>query len=364
MESPNLFKALFAYRPRSAQVLRKEDFLTAGFAYVLATNPGFARAFCARCMAGGTPLDPDATPVVQTWRRFNRPGGDGQIIPDMLMQCRARDGSQLTMIFEHKWECPADQAQLANYRTLAAQLGFEPRVIFIGATSDQAQIAASACDLAMTWREVHDLLKPFVGASIASQEFIDFLKGEGLGPETGCAELDIRRCELMSKVIAGFDWGFLPARFRNPQRESRKRWGRVGVELGQWLPETAPGFLAGFLLDGRDHRVDILDQQCRIDLLMELDVGTCTEQLPPNVLSRCADRLRKLEPSVRVLDGWECRNRKQALSVQEPLSAVVGVGHSADEQIERVYARFERWGTILFEDGSLEAALDAAWPPM
>ena len=71
--------------------------------------------------------------------------------------------------------------------------------------------------------------------------------------------------------------------------------------MGQWLPKTAPGLLFGFILDGRDHRVSILDQACRIDLLMTLDVGTSRARLPAG---RPATNL-----SIGLKHGDYCGNR-------------------------------------------------------
>ena len=277
--SPNVFRSLFAYRPRSADTLRKEDFLTAAFAYVLETFPAAATAVCARCVSAmSTIVGLSAPPVVRTWHRFVRPGG-GEIVPDMVISCRTLDGADHVLIFEHKWESPADASQLRNYRAVAEQVpGTTLRVVFVGATPAQSDVAKGHCDVALTWRDVHDLIASIASQTVAAGEFLDFLSGEHLALVRKCTEEDEQRSSLVSQILALKDWAFLPERFRRVAPRSRQRWGRVGVELGEWPPKTAPGILAGFLLEGTDHRLRIADaalpfgRRCRFPCGSRLNV--------------------------------------------------------------------------------------------
>lgn len=138
-------------------------------------------------------------------------------------------------------------------------------------------------------------------------------------------------------------------------------WDRVGVEFGQWIPNTFPGILAGFLMCGEDHKLEIMDKEFGIDLLFTIDVGDREARgLPQDLLDERTGALRRLEPGLRIFDGRE-NNRKQLLTIQEPLSAILNELTDDIPTAMRLYGRFYQWCGTLFGDGAIEMAIDDIW---
>lgn len=175
---PNIFHSLFKYHPREHHT-PKENFLTQAFAYTLRAHPDACRAWLSDLT--GESLDAlQGHPNVETQAIFAAPNGKTSII-DLVVSCSLADGSEVMILSEHKWDSPADSAQLERYCEIADAL---PRaaVIFIAPTMTQVDTVRSGTSKvkALHWHEIHDFFQK--DSSDGVRAFVEFLVLQGLGP--------------------------------------------------------------------------------------------------------------------------------------------------------------------------------------
>lgn len=360
MTAPNLFHALLSYRPREDRS-SKENFLTEAFAYTLRTNTEVCRAWV-RSLTGEPPEAFHGPIEVDTQVTLRVPDAKTWSIADMVIRCGLADSSELTLLFEHKWDSKADAGQLRRYCAIAAAKA-KTTVVFIGATAMQLAAVKEHSEAVklLRWQEVHDFLQKNGGDGV--HDLVEFLALQGLGPTEplswpklaayieGCSvEND---CLRIAATLAERDWSFLPARFRSAYAPGKMRWGRIGIELNihDW---ERPHLFLGFLLDGTDHQLPLVSPRTSIDLtlMLEADVKTTID---PAVLARRAEALNA--PGVVVHHGPQLKSRWRKLVVREALTDTLRGKPSEAEQIDAIYTRLRQWGSLLFEGGELEKAL-------
>lgn len=170
--TPNVFHSLLRYRPREGRSSR-ENFLTAAFAYTLSTNADVCRDWVAH--VSGTPVRTLlGAPTVKVQAIFPAPNGKTRSIVDMVISCGLAGGGELTVIFEHKWDAPADPQQIDDYCAVASSLA-NTSLVFIAPSALQiAKIEDHRDDVkTLLWRDVYDFLRERDSSGV--QEFADFL---------------------------------------------------------------------------------------------------------------------------------------------------------------------------------------------
>lgn len=97
---PNVFRALFTYRPRG-DTTAKENFLTEALAYTLQRSKAASTTWIQLVSDGR--IDPAEVHVVRTQSRFDSRSTATRGIPDLHMTGRTKQGKTFTFIVEHKW---------------------------------------------------------------------------------------------------------------------------------------------------------------------------------------------------------------------------------------------------------------------
>jgi hypothetical protein len=151
---PNLFEALFDFRPRDGHS-PKENFLTESFAYLLRTDG----AVCNRWLSVLLDRDINGGTWEITTRQTEADVDAGtSIYPDLLIDGESSDGDQFAFYCEHKWDSRCDAAQLKKYGKLAARKGQHARLVFASANyKDKCEAATcfpdGGCDCFL-WEDV------------------------------------------------------------------------------------------------------------------------------------------------------------------------------------------------------------------
>jgi hypothetical protein len=133
------------------------------------------------------------------------------------------------------------------------------------------------------------------------------------------------------------------------------RWGRVAIEFA--TPGWKPTMTVGFLYDGGDHKVMLLNEREGIDLFLRIEAGP-KELAGINpaleVLKRKRQALTAL--GANVLLRGESGNVHTVVLVRTCLAHLIAETTTEEEQVNRVHREVESWIDALFEDGKLEAA--------
>lgn len=173
--TPNVFHSLLRYRPREGRS-SQENFLTAAFAYTLRTNVDVCRDWLAH--VSGTPirtlLGAPTVKTQATFRALNAPSGKTRSIVDMVISCGLAGGGELTVIFEHKWDAPADPRQIDDYSAIV-ESSANTLLVFIAPSALQiAKIEHHREDVkTLLWRDVYNFLRERDASGV--QEFTNFL---------------------------------------------------------------------------------------------------------------------------------------------------------------------------------------------
>jgi hypothetical protein len=191
--SHNIFDALLSYRPRADRT-SKENFLTEAFAHTLRSNPEICCAWLSEL--SGKPRDAFRGPFeVKTQAHSVAPGGKFRAVLDMTVKCNLAAGGEMKVLFEHKWESPADCDQLDRYVKVAAGHP-EAVVVFIAPRGTQVEkvrhhIAHHRITTlkAFHWYDVQRFLLG-TGDTGRVREFADFLLQQGLC-EGLCSSLSV-----------------------------------------------------------------------------------------------------------------------------------------------------------------------------
>lgn len=259
----SLFVNLRKYRPRE-NTDPLENFVTEAFAWVLRRNPELNQYFVAKIAKKLAETDKAFTPPNEdiSWSTQENYNG---FFPDMEAKWPG-----MTLVFEHKVWSPLHPNQLQSYRDFHESKN-EYRLILITGTRSQHD---QNPDLALCWQDVYEWIDDFLASNELGdmewvvRDFLKLLKAEGLGPPAPIShnaiwhyqeaiQLKSRIENLTGKVAhqsLPFKDGYVA--------EYLNRWGRVGIQfsrtsLGKAKEDWwAPAVFVGFLLDGREHKVE------------------------------------------------------------------------------------------------------------
>ena len=299
--TPNLLQALFEFHPRDGH-WPKENFLTEAFAYLLRTDPACLNAWLSTVSGKSVT---DAVCDISTRASEKDIDAKTTIYPDLRIEgCNAAE-DRIDMFFEHKWESPCDEKQLESYRKLAKSRN--ATLFFVGANRCAKSPAARCLDGQQShcflWEDVYCSLNSITNKSTLLTEFLEFMKMQGLSPgkpltvERMRAYLDASDfiatlLNYANKLNDNYSWEAIPQRF-HAVKEVRDRWGRVGIRFR--TTDWRPFLTVGFLHDGPDHRVTLVDRQRGIDLLLRIEAEPeDTEAIEPVV-----DVLREKRKSLK-----------------------------------------------------------------
>lgn len=115
----------------------------------------------------------------------------------------------------------------------------------------------------------------------------------------------------------------------------------------------------GFLYDGNDHKVNLINPERGIDLFLRIEAcpeDTRNFQPTSAVLKGKRAALQKTAASVLLKGEPGNGNPHSVLIVRECLADVIDGTHTAAEQLEKILKQFEKWLRVLFHDGKLEEA--------
>lgn len=204
-------------------------------------------------------------------------------------------------------------------------------------------------------------------------EFIEFMSAKNLNPGPPIEAQTMRnflasvnfKSQLMryaSKLLNGYDWMSVPERYRSSP-EARDRYGRIALEFktAGWNPTLT----VGFLYDPSDHGVTFTAPGESIDLFLRLEcspIANKDAEIALHSLGEKAKLLRVLGPRVLLRGDNGNHNRNSLLIAQENLMSVIGELSEERAQIETIYHKLLGWISCLFEDQSLENALNSLKP--
>ena len=362
---PNLFEALFNFHPREDHT-PKENFLTEAFAYLLRTDEGVRDRWLSVLLRKNVE---GVTCEVQTRQTERDVDADTSIFPDLWISGQFSDGQKFAVYCEHKWDSHCDERQLRKYRKLAESK--KACLVFVGTTDKQRSEAArclpgkpSACFL---WENVFYELNGLPEKSTILQEFLEFMKSQGLSPGQPltiekmaaflqAADFVKSLLNLAHKLQANYPWDAIPQRF-HANNYVHDAWGRVGIrfETKDWKPAIT----VGFLYDESDHRVTLVNRDKGIDLLLRIEaMPKHTKNLGPalDVLKAKQKELKRTAASVLLKGERGNGNAYSLLIVRDCLGDVIGQAKSQAVQLTAIYKKLTTWLEILFKDWRIEDA--------
>ena len=245
--------------------------------------------------------------------------------------------------------------------------------MFISPSAAQNALALPCCDSVFRWDQVFAVLTPFGDADQNVGSFLEFLNEQGLWSQEPlsldqiAAYVHAARVPQCCYALAGhltsepWRWDFLPAGLgavenRHPQP---LRWGRVGIEF--FFENWRPDIFAGFLLDGKDHKLDLVDPTKGIDLMLLIEADSPSTSVSGGAIRLAAQRILTV-PNTVALDQDQVKSKWRKLVVRTPLADIIVAKNTDEQQTQAIYERFAEWGRVLFEDGTLESAFRDTWP--
>ena len=362
---PNLFEGLFNFAPRDGHTPR-ENFLSEAFAYILRTSEGALDAWVSDVFARRVHCE---SFDVRTRGRKDTEN-DSPVFPDMSIRGTIADGEAFEILSEHKWDSRCNSNQLCSYARIAQKSG--AHLIFIGANHRQKREAAAshpAVARCYLWEDVFRVLNEIPEPSEIFKEFLNFMAAKGLSPGQ---PLSLQKMQaflqsagfvkslerLAEKLRNDFEWNCIPSRYRGGMKVT-DRWGRVAIEFA--TPDWKPTITVGFLYDGGDHKVMLLNAREGIDLFLRIEAGPKEQAgIKPvmEVLHRKRQALDALGANV-ILRG-ESGNVNTVVLVRSCLAHLIDQTTTEEEQVCRVHREVESWIKVLFGDGELESAFKEA----
>lgn len=254
----SLLVNLRKYRPRE-NTDPLENFVTEAFAWLLRSSDEVMKevwVLMNEHLSVPVP-SPTSEVTISTQENFNNK------FPDMVFSW-----SGWLLVFEHKTWSELHTNQLSNYRSYAADMGSDYRIVLITAKKSQHR---QSPDAALCWEQIYKKLEIIQDRvsddkiSWAIKDFLKLLKSEGLGPSTPINTLalayykeaialdeQLKNISLNTKTLS---WPLLSQKME-PHSKS-KRWGRIGLEFNTLndagKPKWEPGLFCGFMVDHSDH---------------------------------------------------------------------------------------------------------------
>jgi len=202
---------------------------------------------------------------------------------------------------------------------------------------------------------------------------------QALGLTAGTSVLEMVK---FSRRLLEEDWGAImdclcaPHELRLPRlycgKQEQPLWGRFGVGLGaqSWLP----GVFVGWLLDGTDHRLELLEPERGPDLAIILDIQrkpvpnarmVGDEIAATDEYGKLCSRLQQVAGGFRFEDHLSqspVPNRWHPLNLRLPLASIWQEASGEDERYAVLLATLKRGLDVLLEGGELTTIRDRIWP--
>lgn len=363
--SPNLFEGLFNFFPRDGHTPR-ENFLSEAFAYILRTSEGALDSWVSHVFARRVHCE---SFDVRTRGRKDTED-DSRVFPDMSIRGTTADGETFEILSEHKWDSRCDSNQLRKYARIAQKSG--AHLIFVGANRRQKREAAAShpsvvgCYL---WEDVFQVLNEIPEPSEIFREFLNFMAAKSLSPGQ---PLSLQKMQaflqsagfvkslgrLAEKLLIDSEWNCVPSRYRSDMKVT-DRWGRVAIEFA--TPGFKPTITVGFLYDGGDHKVRLLNERDGIDLFLRIEADPKEQAGIKPVLEVLHPKRQALKAlGADVLLKGESGNAHTIVLVRSCLAHLIAQTTTEEEQVNCVHREVEPWIKVLFGDGELESAFKEA----
>lgn len=350
-KTPNLFRQLFAYRPREANTPR-ENFLTESFAFVLATDPVVAKPILQAFV--GNRFDIKRLLALTTHKSLTSDEEEGWSLPDLMADVELVDGGHGQVWMENKWDSPADSEQLRTYlRKLERQDKKVPKHLVLLTPRHTDAVHCPKEKFATTvshesWSKIHEVVKAH-RLHPMTRDFEAFLNDaqhlvvrpitlaqareyRGLSKEEGnwrVTQLPNHLYTLCDRVREA-----LPVSDFTADKETVLNFGRAGI----WSYGCRITF--GVLLDPVDHATAFVNPERPLDLFLRIE-GPYQGKREAREAMR-----KKLAPLAQVLEAhgfacdqgnWRSNSHTMLLAHDRqpfPFDA------SADEQVQFVLERF------------------------
>jgi hypothetical protein len=363
-DSPlGLFSSLFRFIHRESGT-PKENFLSEIFGYVLRTSEGARDAWVSYVLGRNVHCEV----VTVTTRSTETDEESRSVYPDLQVQGTLAGGEPFDILSEHKWGSPCSHEQLQTYHVIAKARN--AKLCFIGASRRQladARRCDPAVDKAFLWEDVFRLFEPVENKSEVLKEFLDFMSTQALNPGKPLS------VEQMNHFVKGqgfkkslertahlllneFDWDCVPVRYReNP--EVTDRFGRIALEFA--TPDWHPTLSIGFLYDTSDYRIEYVDRQKGMDLVLRLEAGPKERGRIENfkkVIAKKRSSLVARDTKTLVTGEVGLGNSHSMLILQCSLAPLIA-DKTESGQVDALYSRINAWVDCLYKDGKLEEAL-------
>jgi len=341
-----------------------ENFATEAFAWMLRNHPSLSERLLEEVNERRIG---DAGLMLGEGRWETQVHMDGNGIADMVWW-----GEDQAFVFEHKVRGEARADQVHRYQKsiqadeVASVLIMRDAWHYAGPTDELFDPPVR-----FTWREVYDIVDAWhekQQEKVSSiEDFLAFLKHEGLGPQPRLSESKLRAfavgkdvADILYRMLrtlqSSFDWSFVYESFPDTDgdntpvttwREEKMppKWGRMGL---RFYSKWNPGLFAGLLIDPSDHEGELIDPELGPDIAIILDVGK-TSLGGRAGFQRMArsSAYKSLCESVRGLSDWKVEardvgealatNYKHPILIQRSLANVVGRKQSAEEQLSAMH---------------------------
>lgn len=296
-------------------------------------------------------------------------GANSSIYPDLLVDGQLSDGEPISLYCEHKWDSPCNEEQLKKYLVLAKNKGEHAQLIFVGANYKQRSEAVKCFQedecKCFLWEDIFRSLDAIPEKSSILQEFLDFMKNQGLSPgqpltvERMTAFLQVSDFvqslkNLAHKIDTNYPWAAIPERYY-ANRDVNDAYERVAIGFG--TKDWRPAITVGFLYDVKDHRVTLVNRDKGIDLLLRIEAEPkSSRNIQPalDVLKAKREQLKNTAASVLLKGERGNGNSHSILIVRDCLGDVIDNVKTEGDQLTAIHKKLTTWLEILFKDGKLE----------
>lgn len=369
---PNVFRALFSYRPRETTTA-EENFLTEALVYTLRKSPSAARAW-ARLVTRNH-VEPKSIRW-ETQSLLESGEDDPLSIPDLQAYGTTTDGKAFKIICEHKWKAQVSHSQLEKYAKAFGK--GEVRHLALVYANERDRFVANQFSPApgisygsWKWEEVFSALSAIGEPEPMLQEFLGFLREVGLSPGKPIMKKESIECaqgkansqngrafrkkllRYCKKLAHEFDWSCIPSFFEN-QYDGRDSYGRC--IFGRFREDIGPHLTLGFYYDISDHKLAFLNPREGIDLNIRLIARPNRNRSVEPVLDCLRTRIPELNrnsATVHLRDDPANGNNHTLFIARRVLSEVIDDSQTESQQIEKIYGQLKSWCSALFSDDSV-----------
>ena len=370
--APNLFNALFEFRPRDNHT-PKENFPSEAFAYVLKTCNEARDAWLSRVL--GQPVKTIRFDV--TTRQTERDDENVAIYPDMRIKAVLNHGEPFDLYSEHKWGSKCEPKQIKKYLMVAQQHGDHCCLAFVGSSFQQKKEAecsdARMKGKAFLWEDVFQTLEALSNKPEMLVQFLEFMKTHGLSPGKPISPRQMqaylesfdflaRLTHYAAKLLNDYSWEQIPERYRKSPRVEQLH-GRIGLVFD--TPDRAPTITAGFLYSTDEHCVSFTAPNDGTDLFLRIEGNPNSNPHPQvalNALGEKVEPIRRLGARVLLKGDSGNGNLWTLFIAQKSLAALIADKSTEHEHLDAIYDTSNRWLVVLFSDGKLERGLNTIKP--